>query len=512
MKYVLCIATVLCTLLSQAQSTWHISPSGNDNNSGLNAEEAFATINHAINLAACGDSIYVLGGEYTEKINAYLVCPENNRIIIQGDVSDRPVITGDPLADNSYAIGATGEGFRFRHFELTSPFPEECDPSNMVIVGRGNHFDFIDVHVHHSGYDGIKTIADCETNNLPIDWKIIDSTIENCGLGCPDVIVNGDGIDFTFCQNCLIENSVIKNNKGHQLQVKLQAYNVHIENSWIEGKHMVQLGLLGNSPQCNADAFNADSVVFRENVLFAKGDTSDFVFKMADIHRLYIENNTVIKDSIDVNAGFICFGGCAGNDNWQTPPTAPVIIRNNIFFNHVESPFFAGPDTSFFDPLEIADEQITMDYNCFFDLNGEYINVPLGDVNSIIADPKFCDYPYLLTIDWDSPCVDIGQPFGMDLGAFQNMGPCELTAPNFEDETFRFFPNPSHSSLNLYVPKQAFGGYVEIYNSSGLLILKEAIRKRQIIISIDQCAAGLHIITLRSSNGELVASNTFIKQ
>ena len=315
-----------------AQTTWYVAVSGSDTNSGQTASEAFATTNHAIDVATCGDSILILKGSYEEKISAYRICPADNRIVIQGDPQERPVITGDRNATNKYAIGVTGQGFVFRHLALTSPFPNECDPSNMVVVGRGDHFLFDDIWVYGSGYDGIKTVHNCEENDFPTGWTILNAKVFDNGLGCPASIVNGDGIDFTSCHDCEIRSTEIYNNKGHQLQVKLQAKNVLISDCHIEGNNMIQVGLRGNSPQCNPETFNAENVTFRRNTIRATGDTSLFVFKLADVKNLTIENNTIVKDEVNTDVGFICFGGCGSGDSWEYTPQAPTVIRNNIFY------------------------------------------------------------------------------------------------------------------------------------------------------------------------------------
>ncbi|HIP31706.1 MAG TPA: hypothetical protein EYG86_02990 [Crocinitomicaceae bacterium] len=75
---------VLCCFLfnSYSQTTWYVATSGNNSNTGLSEVSAFATISNAIASSTCGDSIYVLGGTYHEKIFASTICPENNRKII----------------------------------------------------------------------------------------------------------------------------------------------------------------------------------------------------------------------------------------------------------------------------------------------------------------------------------------------------------------------------------------------------------------------------------------------
>jgi len=45
-------------------TTYYVSPDGNDNNSGLSPDSAFATLQHAADIVAAGDSVLVLNGEY----------------------------------------------------------------------------------------------------------------------------------------------------------------------------------------------------------------------------------------------------------------------------------------------------------------------------------------------------------------------------------------------------------------------------------------------------------------
>ena len=47
-----------------AQTTYYVSTSGNNSNNGLTAQTAFATLQHAADIAAAGDSVLVLAGNY----------------------------------------------------------------------------------------------------------------------------------------------------------------------------------------------------------------------------------------------------------------------------------------------------------------------------------------------------------------------------------------------------------------------------------------------------------------
>lgn len=501
--------TLIATIKLCARTTWYVSTTGLDTNLGTSTAHAFATVNKAISVSSCGDSIYVLGGIYHEKINTYAVCPDDNRIIIQGDISSRPMVIGDSTGTNKYAISATGQGFTFRHLELTSPYPNICNQSNMVVVGSGDYMSFIDVIIRNSGYDGMKTTSDCNTSNWANHWKVLDCQIINNGLGCPSYAQNGDGIDFTNCHDCQIVGTSILNNKGHQLQIKLEARNVTVENCRIEGNLLFQIGLPGSTPQCDITALNADSVFFRHNIIIAKGDTSEFVFKLADVSHLVIENNTIIKDSISyANVGFICFGGCGSSSNWANTPRSPVVIRNNIFANMSTTLFYAGPDTSYFDPFGIRPANVKDNYNVFYDVNAEF-NLPVdGGTSSIVTDPLFCNYPNSFELKNTSPCINAGDPTSpldpdgtrSDIGAKYYRTSCSLGLNNSINvmNSFDIYPNPANQTLNISFsdhqnPKQE----IQIYNIFGEMI-KEVEITQTAQIAIGNLSSGLYLIHLKS--------------
>ncbi len=507
-KILLFIAFITATKLS-AQTTWYVSTSGLNSNSGTFTADAFATVNKAISVSSCGDSIYVIGGIYHEKINAYYVCPDNNRIIIQGDISSRPLIIGDSTATDKYAISASGQGFTFRHLELTSPYPNICSQSNMVVVGSGDYMSFIDVIIRNSGYDGMKTTSDCSTLNWANNWKVLDCQIINNGLGCPSSIQNGDGIDFTNCHNCQIIGTRILNNKGHQLQIKLEARNVTVENCRIEGNLLFQIGLPGSTSQCDTTALNADSVFFRHNIIIAKGDTSEFIFKLADVSHLVIENNTIIKDSISsANVGFICFGGCGSSSNWTNTPQSPVVIRNNIFANMSTALFYAGPDTSYFDPFGITSTNLTDNYNLFYDVNGEFTTPVDGGTSSIVANPLFCDYPNSFELKNTSPCINAGDPASPldpdgsqnDIGAKYYKTPCDLGSNNLINviNSFDIYPNPAKETLNISIWNDQYTkNQIQIFNSIGIL-LKEFEITISTQVNISNLPSGIYFIHLKN--------------
>ncbi|MCK5331734.1 MAG: hypothetical protein KAK01_10010, partial [Candidatus Marinimicrobia bacterium] len=66
-KTTLLISIILISIANS--TTWYISTSGNDNNNGTSDYDAFATIQHGIDMSTNGDTVFVEEGTYYENIN-----------------------------------------------------------------------------------------------------------------------------------------------------------------------------------------------------------------------------------------------------------------------------------------------------------------------------------------------------------------------------------------------------------------------------------------------------------
>ncbi len=60
--------TLLCSALASA-TTYYVSTSGSNSNSGLNTSSAWRNIQYAADHVAAGDTVQVLGGTYNETVN-----------------------------------------------------------------------------------------------------------------------------------------------------------------------------------------------------------------------------------------------------------------------------------------------------------------------------------------------------------------------------------------------------------------------------------------------------------
>jgi hypothetical protein len=251
---------------------------------------------------------------------------------------------------------------------------------------------------------------------------------------------------------------------------------------------------------------NADSVFFYNNVIFAKGDTSDWVFKLADVTHLYLENNTIVKDSITaVNVGFICFGGCGSGANWLETPQSPVVIKNTIFADFSSIPFYAGVSATFFDPYSIVQTEVQSSFNLFYDALGQLVVPADSSLNSIVANPLFCDYPSTVYLHQNSPCINSGDPSSPfdpyntqnDIGAFYFQQNCNLDVFDNQLNELTIYPNPVKDYCTL-VSTDELLHEIEIINALGKKV--EALQfKQEIQLDFSNFQTGVYFIIDRSN-------------
>ena len=143
--------------------------------------------------------------------------------------------------------------------------------------------------------------------------------------------------------------------------------------------------------------------------------------------------------------------------------------------------FYAGPDTSYFDPFGITSTNVTDNYNLFYDINGEFTIPVDGGTSSIVANPLFCDYPNSFELKNTSPCINAGAPASPsdpdnsrnDIGAKYYQSACTVGIDNIINviNTFDIYPNPATETLNIsFQHGQNTNQQIQIFNSMGMLI------------------------------------------
>lgn len=203
----------LCALPSFA-TTWYVSPTGNDSNSGATENAPLLTIQKAIDKSSPNDLILVEEGEYR-----YITVPEGKEpLIIQakGDVS-KTIIKGE-YRHNSATLGVDSTTkIKLIGFTLSKGSLSSSDPYDGAAV-RGGHIDRCIIKdsccgARSEGAAVLKCIvSNCEIyNNSPGSPQYTIYALQQC-IVTNSLIRDNDGIgaESSTLVNCTIKNQTAR--------------------------------------------------------------------------------------------------------------------------------------------------------------------------------------------------------------------------------------------------------------------------------------------------------------
>ena len=166
---------------------YYVAPDGADTNPGTLAEP-WKTIQKSANTLTPGDTVYVRGGVYNEKVNINVSGSANNGYItFRNHENEIPILDGTGLSvpesnngmflivDQHYIIV---EGFEIRNYRTSTP---DIIPVGIHIRGDAHHIQLKNNHIHH-----IET-------NAPVDEDLMGADAHGIavyGTSAPDSINN----------------------------------------------------------------------------------------------------------------------------------------------------------------------------------------------------------------------------------------------------------------------------------------------------------------------------------
>ena len=185
LSFLVVIATVMTSLVVSAASTWYVSPSGNDSNSGKMETSAFKTIQKAIDSAAAKDTVLVKEGTYSRitipKSKAGLIVRavgNAEKTIINGP--GRCVTIADGTVTNIYVEGFTLTGGWLGSRGMDGAGALGGTYNNCIITGNSCSTD--------AGGAKYCTLNGCTiSNNSCSDWH--------------------GGIEYCIASNCVISGN-----------------------------------------------------------------------------------------------------------------------------------------------------------------------------------------------------------------------------------------------------------------------------------------------------------------
>ena len=347
----LCITLLAFTsisLFAQSGSTFYVSKSGSNSNSG-SYTAPWLTIQHAANSVTAGATVYVETGVYNESVNFPASGTATNYITFESYPGQTATIDGTGLSvtgtqgliniiNQSYI---TVSGFEIRNYTTSSA---SLTPAGIWITGSGTGVQLLNNLVHNITTSSEKNgnafgIAVYGTSSTPITQLTISGNqVYNLKTGeSESVNVDGNVTYFTISNNIVHDND----------NIGIDA--IGFEGVGPSGSDQARYGEVSGNTVYNisgiknageGDSYDADGlycdgceyVIFERNTVYA----CDLNMEAASEHKGHDSSYVTIRNNVfyDANAVGISIGGYSntvgGSDH-------VVIVNNTLYNNNVKN-------------------------------------------------------------------------------------------------------------------------------------------------------------------------------
>src|ERR1700722_19462059 len=343
----LCMALIVFTslsLLAQSGTTYYVSKSGKDSNSG-SYTAPWLTIQHAANSVTAGATVYVGAGTYNESVTFPASGTATNYITFESYPGQTAVIDGTGLSvsgtqglinilNQSYI---TVSGFEIRNYTTSKA---TLTPAGIWVTGSGSGVQLLNNLVHNITTTSEKNgnafgIAVYGTSATPIsDITISGNQIYNLKTGESETMnVDGNVTNFSITNNIVHDNDNIgidaigfegvgptgSDQANHGVVSGNTVYNISGINNPGEGKSYDADGLY-----CDGCAY----VVFERNTIY----NCDLNMEAASAHKGHNASYVTIRNNLfyDANTVGVSIGGYSatvgGSDH--------IVVVNNTLYNN----------------------------------------------------------------------------------------------------------------------------------------------------------------------------------
>ncbi|NDL68451.1 stalk domain-containing protein [Anaerotalea alkaliphila] len=199
-------------------TTYYVSTTGDDANTGTTATSALKTFKKALEKAVAGDTILAKGGTYSEKIVVSKSGTAGAPITIKNAPGETPVLDGTgmtPTWDGMVTIenksNVTIEGFEIRNYKATK---SSSVPMGISVYGAGANIQLLNNRIHAienptGNAHGIRVFG--TNGSTPVSNIVVNGNhIYNCKLGQSEALVlNGNVDGFKVNYNVVHDNDNI---------------------------------------------------------------------------------------------------------------------------------------------------------------------------------------------------------------------------------------------------------------------------------------------------------------
>jgi parallel beta-helix repeat protein len=193
-----------------AQATiWYVATTGNDTNGGSSAAP-FATITHAATVAQPGDTVYIRGGVYNQRVAIWSSGTATARIVYRAYGTERVILDGTGLLDNGNPadlVTLGGSYVDWIGFEVRNA------TAIGVVTWQAHDQRILTNIIHNSGRNGFWAGGGTTVSNLLISGnRVYDNVLENRARNWDGGW--GQAIGVGYGDNVTITNNVVYRNYG----------------------------------------------------------------------------------------------------------------------------------------------------------------------------------------------------------------------------------------------------------------------------------------------------------
>ncbi|MDD3169171.1 MAG: right-handed parallel beta-helix repeat-containing protein [Eubacteriales bacterium] len=394
---------------------YFVSVTGSDRNPGT-FERPFKTIQQGCSILKPGDTLYIRGGEYQEKIIIRRSGTEKGDIKIQPYEKERVVLNGEGVKDKSNLIYANNKSyFCINGLELCNS-REGDTPTGILIEGHGQGIQILNNKIYNvKSEDNAHGIAAYGTNGIKSikDLTIEGNEVYDCILGSSEaVVVNGNVERF------MIKDNVIHHNDNIGIDCigfeNTAPKNDQARNGAVVGNKVYNISSADN-PAYNGDACaggiyvdGGRDIQIEKNIVY----NCDIGIEVACEQRNQAAKNIIVRNNLIYSSGLYgCSIGGASKENGYAAECQ--FSNNTLYNNHVGINIQKSNGNKIFNNVIYETKTLIegeiranhLAYNIWYS--------PKGNPQKLngFSDPKLKDPKNLeFGLTPDSPAIDAGDP------------------------------------------------------------------------------------------------------
>jgi hypothetical protein len=421
-------------------TTYYVTQTGNDGNTGTSIANAWRTLNRASGIVNPGDTVYALDGDFSEPYG-YTALYLNRAGTAKHWIRFKAYPGTHPIIHNTYwdgvLLGAQAAYIEIDGFTVLGP------NASLTLAGAQSQ-----TGIANPLYDGNCMAVDGSggtATQRPHHIRFIHNVVGECG---------GGGIAVQFADYVTISENTVYNNGWYGIYGNS---GISVLGSW------------------NSDTYTGEKILITSNRVFGNFNYIPYVYagRITDGEGIILDtnNNSLGNTGLPPYAGRILVANNISYNNGSSGllvfETDHADIINNTTYNNVLSPVLSGggeldlygaTDTNVINNILYAGDgqnplqnvswaacaDCTVDYNIYY--NGSNTGAPIGGPDDIVANPQFVNpeaanpFDANFKIKRTSPAVDAGESWidhyfdhdivkrpllnGWDIGAYEYNPDC----------------------------------------------------------------------------------------